>query len=117
MELITSLLNNPEFSSVANTQVFVAVLLALLVYRVLAPIVDLFNPFIILLKVIDAAKRTMAARKVRSTAATNNLRGGSGRTLVESYFAYKDRLNKPLLATTADGIAAASISAPAERGQ
>lgn len=63
MELITSFLNNPAFAAIANAQVFVAVLLALLVYRLLAPIVDFFNPFIMVLKGIDATKRALLARR------------------------------------------------------
>lgn len=60
VELITSLLNNPALASIANTQVFVAVLLALLIYRLLAPIVDFLNPFIILLRIVDSVKRALA---------------------------------------------------------
>lgn len=62
MELITSYLNNPVFASIANTQVFVAVLLALLIYRLFAPVIDFLNPFIMFLRLLDSAKRAFLAR-------------------------------------------------------
>jgi len=59
MDHITSLLNNPQFTALVNAQVFAAVLLALLVYRLVAPIIDFFNPFFMLLRVMDAAKKAL----------------------------------------------------------
>ena len=56
MEFFISLLKNPTFASLVNPQVFVAVLFALLVYRLLAPVIDYLNPFIMLINAIYAIK-------------------------------------------------------------
>lgn len=49
---IEMLLQDPLVSSYVNIQVFVAVLLALLVYRIVAPVVDILNPLSILADVV-----------------------------------------------------------------
>ena len=56
MEIVTSVLSNQTLVSFVNVQVFAAVLLALLVYRVVAPLIDYLNPVIMLLNGITAIK-------------------------------------------------------------
>ena len=67
MSFLTSLLNNPIFASFVNPQVFFAVLLALLVYRLVSPVIDYLNPFIMLINAVYAIK-TALLRKVRRLA-------------------------------------------------
>ena len=64
MAFFTSLLNNPIFASFVNPQVFFAVLLALLVYRLVSPVIDYLNPFIILINAVYMIK-TALLRKAR----------------------------------------------------
>lgn len=68
MEHISSLMNNPAFSALVNAQVFAAVLLSLIVYRLVSPIIDFLNPFIILVGVIYKIK-TALLRNSRATGA------------------------------------------------
>lgn len=64
MEFVTSLLNNPTFASFANPQVFVAVLLALLVYRLVSPVIDYLNPFTMLINAVHVIKTGLFRRSL-----------------------------------------------------
>ncbi len=75
MELVTSLLKNPTFASFVNPQVFVAVLLALLVYRLVAPVIDYLNPFIMLINALYAIKDRLFRRFKREAPANLRLFG------------------------------------------
>lgn len=68
MEHITFLLNNPAFTALVNTQVFTAILLALIVYRLISPVIDLLNPFFMLIGIINMIK-TALQRKSHCTGA------------------------------------------------
>lgn len=51
IETITTWIHNLAFTSIVNMPVFIAILLALVAYRVLAPLIDFFNPVIIVTNV------------------------------------------------------------------
>lgn len=59
MEYITSLLNNPAFSALVNTQAFTAILLALIVYRLMSPVIDILNPIFMLISIINKIKSAL----------------------------------------------------------
>ena len=48
METIAVLTHNPMLISLVNMPVFGAILLALIVYRIVSPLIDFLNPLIIL---------------------------------------------------------------------
>lgn len=63
MDLI-SLLNHPAISSLAiNPNVFLSVLLALLIYRIVLPVIDFVNPFIWIIRGIYAVKFRLLTKK------------------------------------------------------
>lgn len=65
MELIRSLLNNSELNSFANVQVLVSVLIALLVYRVVAPVIDYFNPLSFAISIFHDAKEVLINKLIK----------------------------------------------------
>ncbi|QOU76425.1 hypothetical protein JAB4_059250 (plasmid) [Janthinobacterium sp. HH102] len=82
MEFVTSLLNNPTFALFVNPQVFVAVLLALLVYRLVSPVIDYLNPFTMLINAVHAIKTGLFRRSLDRGKAC--FVGGSGSALKQS---------------------------------
>lgn len=80
MNQIHALLSNAELNTYANTQVLVAVLIALVVYRLVSPIIDLFNPFSIVLDVGYKVTSLIVAaiRKARYKPYMGASAGGSG---------------------------------------
>lgn len=59
MEHIIFFLNNPAFTALVNTQVFASILLALLVYRLISPVIDFLNPFFMLIGIINKIKTAL----------------------------------------------------------
>lgn len=86
MELIRSLLNNPDLNSLANVQVLVAVLLALLVYRLVSPVIDYFNPFSFVIGIFHDTKSALFQQMIKPRLKKHSIDGehshhiGFGRT-------------------------------------
>ncbi len=62
MNCLTSLINDQTLAAMVNVQAFIAVLLALLVYRLVAPVIDFLNPFIMLISALYRMKDALAHR-------------------------------------------------------
>lgn len=62
MNYLNSIIDPHALATVINSQVFVAVLLALLVYRLVAPVIDFLNPFIMLIGGFFRLKEALAHR-------------------------------------------------------
>lgn len=78
MEYITSLLNNQAFSALVNTQAFTAILLALIVYRLMSPVIDFLNPIFMLIGIINKIKTVLLRNShTTGTACLPRARGGA----------------------------------------
>lgn len=77
MEHITSILNNPAFTALVNTQIFTAILLALTVYRLISPVIDLLNPFFMLIGIVNTVKNALL-RNSHTTGAACHPSGSGG---------------------------------------
>lgn len=63
MEFLNSLLTHPTIAAlVLNPQVFIAVLLALTVYRICVPVIDFLNPFRIVIHGYYKAKFALISK-------------------------------------------------------
>lgn len=64
MQMILHALKNPAVTELANTQVLMAVLIALLIYRLISPIIDLLNPITMLVNALFAIRAALFRKTV-----------------------------------------------------
>ncbi|MCU6502220.1 hypothetical protein LPN04_30945 [Rugamonas sp. A1-17] len=63
---LVTILSNSDLAAIADTKILMAILIALVVYRLVSPLVDLFNPIVLVLDLAGIAvsklRRTVHSR-------------------------------------------------------